>query len=260
MMVSINTSGQAIAGPSSINNTTLHSELPVLPSFQAYLSTTTTDKSEPESMQPITRWPLYAYLAGAMSCLLVSSACHLLSCHSERMCYIMNRLDYGGISALIVTSFYPTVYYTFTTDPFFCNLYMGFITVFGVASVLVSLVPAFERPEFRMIRAGLFACMALSVLVPIMHKMVVFGDRPEAVITTACEIVVLSFYGVGVIVYAWRIPERWLPGKFDLIGHSHQLWHVLVIAGAYTHYLAVLAYLSWRDMKATSIKNIEGIS
>jgi len=125
---------------------------------------------------------------------------------------------------------------------------MGFITVFGVASVFVSLVPVFERPEFTMVRAGLFACMGLSGLVPIMHKMVAFGDRPEAVITTAYEIVMLSFYGIGVTVYALRIPERWLPGKFDLIGHSHQLWHVLVIAGAYTHYLAGLVYLSWREI------------
>jgi len=198
--------------------------------------------------QPISRWPSYAYLAGAMFCLLVSSACHLLSCHSEHTCYVMLRLDYGGISALIVTSFYPLVYYTFICDPFSRNLYMGFITVFGVASVFVSLVPVFERPEFTMVRAGLFACMGLSGLVPIMHKMVAFGDRPEAVITTAYEIVMLSFYGIGVIVYALRIPERWLPGKFDLIGHSHQLWHVLVIAGAYTHYLAGLVYLSWREI------------
>lgn len=55
------------------------------------------------------------------------------------------------------------------------------------------------------------------------------------------------FYGLGVVVYATRVPERWKPGKFDLVGNSHQLFHVLVIAGAYTHYLAGLVYLEWRD-------------
>ncbi|XP_020243814.1 heptahelical transmembrane protein 4-like [Asparagus officinalis] len=247
LMVSIDTGFQTSTSLSSVSNSSiplkLHQELLVLPTFEANLT------DEHRTIQSIARWPFYAYLAGAMFCLLISSACHLLSCHSEHTCYVMLRLDYAGISALIVTSFYPLVYYTFTCDPFFRNLYMGFITVFGLASVLVSLVPVFERPEFRMVRTGLFVCMAFSGLVPIMHKTVAFGDRPEAIITTLYELMMLSLYGIGVIVYALRIPERWLPGKFDLIGHSHQLWHVLVIAGAYTHYLAGLVYLSWRDIE-----------
>ena len=40
------------------------------------------------------------------------------------------------------------------------------------------------------------------------------------------------FYCLGPLVYATRIPERWLPGKFDFAGHSHQLFHILVVAGA----------------------------
>ncbi|KAE8699994.1 Heptahelical transmembrane protein ADIPOR3 [Hibiscus syriacus] len=60
--------------------------------------------------EPITRWPFFAFLGGAMFCLLASSTCHLLSCHSERLSYIMLRLDYAGIAALIATSFNPPVY------------------------------------------------------------------------------------------------------------------------------------------------------
>jgi adiponectin receptor len=53
-----------------------------------------------------------------------------------------------------------------------------------------------------------------------------------------------------VVVYVTRVPERWMPGRFDLAGHSHQLFHVLVIAGAYAHYLAGLVYLGWRDVES----------
>ncbi|XP_039137419.1 heptahelical transmembrane protein 4-like [Dioscorea cayenensis subsp. rotundata] len=195
-----------------------------------------------------TRWPLYAYLFGVMFCLLTSSACHLLSCHSEHCAYTMLRLDYTGISTLIVTSFYPLVYYTFMCDPFFRNLYIGFITVFGVAAVLASLVPVFQTPEFRSVRALLFFCMGVSGLVPIIHKLMVFGKEPVAVMTAVYELVMGSFYGLGVVVYAVRVPERWMPGKFDIVGHSHQIFHVLVIAGAYTHFLASLMYMNWREM------------
>ncbi|KAJ0961236.1 hypothetical protein J5N97_000782 [Dioscorea zingiberensis] len=200
-------------------------------------------------LESTTRWPFYAYLFGAMFCLFTSSVCHLLSCHSAHCAYTMLRLDYTGISTLIVTSFYPLVYYTFMCDPFVRNIYIGFITVFGVATILVSLVPVFQTPEFRSVRALLFFCMGVSGLVPIIHKLMVFGDQPVAVMTTVYELVMGGFYGLGVVVYAARVPERWMPGMFDLVGHSHQLFHVLVIAGAYTHYLASVMYLNWREME-----------
>lgn len=202
----------------------------------------------PLMVRPITRWPFFAFLGGAMFCLLASSVCHLLSCHSKRLAYIMLRLDYAGIAALISTSFYPPVYYSFMCDPFFCNLYMGFITILGIATVLFSLLPMFQNPEFRTIRASLFLGMGLSGVAPILHKLILFSHQPEALHTTGYEILMGMFYGLGALVYATRIPERWMPGKFDIAGHSHQLFHLLVIAGAYTHYRAGLIYLKWRDL------------
>ncbi|XP_022751187.1 heptahelical transmembrane protein ADIPOR3 isoform X2 [Durio zibethinus] len=202
----------------------------------------------PLMVRPITRWPFFAFLGGAMFCLLASSTCHLLSCHSERISYIMLRLDYAGIAALISTSFYPPVYYSFMCDPFFSNLYMGFITVLGVATILFSLLPVFQNPEFRSIRASLFFGMGVSGIAPILHKLILFWHQPEALHTTGYEVLMGFLYGIGALVYATRIPERWMPGKFDIAGHSHQLFHILVVAGAYTHYRAGLVYLKWRDL------------
>lgn len=203
----------------------------------------------PLLLTPITRWPFFAFLGGAMFCLLASSTCHLLSCHSERLSYIMLRLDYAGIAALISTSFYPPVYYSFMCDPFFCYLYMGAITLIGIATILFSLSPAFQNPEYRNIRASLFFGMGLSGVAPILHKLILFWNQPEALHTTGYELLMGVFYGIGALIYATRIPERWMPGKFDIAGHSHQLFHILVVAGAYTHYRAGLIYLNWRDMK-----------
>ncbi|KAM3363381.1 heptahelical transmembrane protein 4 isoform X1 [Capsicum galapagoense] len=203
----------------------------------------------PLLLRPITRWPFYAFLGGAMFCLLASSICHLLSCHSERLSYIMLRLDYAGIAALIATSFYPPVYYSFMCYPFFCNLYLGFITLLGIGTILGSLLPVFQTPEYRIIRASLFFGMGLSGAVPILHKLFLFWHQPEALHTTGYELLMGIFYGIGALVYAMRVPERWMPGKFDIAGHSHQLFHVLVVAGAYTHYCAGLVYLRWRDQQ-----------
>ncbi|XP_028772787.1 heptahelical transmembrane protein 4 isoform X1 [Neltuma alba] len=203
----------------------------------------------PLMMRPITRWPFFAFLGGAMFCLLASSVCHLLSCHSERMAYIMLRLDYAGIAALISTSFYPPVYYSFMCNPLLCNLYLLSITLLGISTILFSLLPVFQNPEFRTIRASLFFGMGLSGVAPILHKLYLFWGEPEVFRTTGYEILMGALYGIGALVYATRIPERWKPGKFDIAGHSHQLFHILVVAGAYTHYRAGLVYLRWRDLR-----------
>jgi hypothetical protein len=52
---------------------------------------------------------------------------------------------------------------------------------------------------------------------------------------------------LGAATYACRIPERWFPGKFDIAGHSHQLWHAAVVLAAWVHYLAIMILLQWRD-------------
>ncbi|KAJ4844185.1 Heptahelical transmembrane protein 4 [Turnera subulata] len=203
----------------------------------------------PLTVRPITRWPFFAFLGGAMFCLLASSTCHLFSCHSARLSYIMLRVDYAGIAALISTSFYPPVFYSFMCYPFFCYLYLGFITILGISTILFSLLPTFQKPEWRTTRASLFCCMGFSGIAPILHKVILFWNQPEALHTTGYEVLMGLFYSLGALVYATRIPERWMPGKFDIAGHSHQLFHILVVAGAYTHYHAGLVYLKWRDQK-----------
>mmetsp|Transcript_70896 Transcript_70896/g.166365 ORF Transcript_70896/g.166365 Transcript_70896/m.166365 type:complete len:99 (-) Transcript_70896:13-309(-) len=39
-------------------------------------------------------------------------------------------------------------------------------------------------------------------------------------------------YGAGACFYFARWPERCWPGSFDIIGHSHQFWHLFVLLAA----------------------------
>jgi adiponectin receptor len=198
---------------------------------------------------PTTRWPFFVFLGGAMFCLLSSATCHLLSCHSAWASYILLRIDYAGIASLIAASFYPPVYYSFMCDPTMRNLYLTGITSIGIATILVTLVPIFQTPKYRHYRAILFFCMALSGVVPCVHKIMIHFHEPAAMATLTYEVLMAFFYGLGAVIYATRIPERWKPGHFDIAGHSHQLFHVLVVMGAFTHYKAGLLYLEWRDVQ-----------
>lgn len=44
-----------------------------------------------------------------------------------------------------------------------------------------------------------------------------------------------------------RVPERWMPGTFDIALHSHQIFHIAVVLASLIHFRAVLMLLEWRD-------------
>jgi predicted membrane channel-forming protein YqfA (hemolysin III family) len=37
----------------------------------------------------------------------------------------------------------------------------------------------------------------------------------------------------------FHVPERWFPGKFDIWGQSHQLFHILVLIAAFVSYYGI---------------------
>jgi adiponectin receptor len=39
---------------------------------------------------------------------------------------------------------------------------------------------------------------------------------------------------------------------FDCVGHSHQIFHVLVLLGALTQYAATAVFIGWREAMAAA--------
>ncbi|KAG2607446.1 heptahelical transmembrane protein ADIPOR1-like [Panicum virgatum] len=194
-----------------------------------------------------TRWPFFVFLAGAMFCLLSSSACHLLSCHSHRLNLFLIRLDYTGIAVMIVVSFFPPIYYIFQCEPHWQVAYLSAITAAGVGTVYALMSPRLSAARYRAHRALLFVGMGLSGVVPAAHAAAVNWHEPARNVTLAYEGAMAVAYLTGTAFYLTRVPERWRPGAFDLAGHSHQIFHALVIAGALAHYGAAIVFLKARD-------------
>lgn len=59
----------------------------------------------------------------------------------------------------------------------------------------------------------------------------------------------LNSEGLGALLYACRIPERFCPGKFDIFFHSHQVFHFLVVVAAFTHFHVLVEMLMYRLTK-----------
>lgn len=199
-----------------------------------------------------TRWPFFVFMGGSMFCLLASSVCHLLTCHSENLAVLLMRVDYAGIATMIVTSFYPPIYYNFQCAPMWQFIYLGAISVMGIITLGVLFAPSLQSGKYRPFRALMFMSMGVVGLIPTIHGAMMNWNEPLCPLTVVHEGVMTGCYVLGTVIYVTRIPERWRPGWFDLGGHSHSVFHILVIAGAYAHYQATLLFLEWRDSKGCS--------
>ncbi|XP_044958942.1 heptahelical transmembrane protein ADIPOR2-like [Hordeum vulgare subsp. vulgare] len=200
----------------------------------------------------VARWPRTVFVFGAMMCLSVSAAAHLLASHSRRFNRLFWQLDYAGIAVMIVSSFFPPVYYTFLGSPVAQLVYLSAITLLGVLVVAALLVPARSSPRLRHLRAGLFVSMGLSGVVPALHALWLNWGHPECYLALSLELAMGLVYATGAGFYVARVPERWRPGMFDCVGHSHQIFHVLVLVGAVTHYAATAILIGWRDALAVA--------
>ncbi|KAF5725896.1 Heptahelical transmembrane protein2 [Tripterygium wilfordii] len=193
----------------------------------------------------IPRWPWFVFLGGAMGCLICSSLSHLFACHSKRFNLFFWRLDYAGISLMIVSSFFAPIYYAFSCHPNARLFYLTSISVFGVLAIITLLAPALSAPSFRWFRASLFLTMGFSGVIPASHAAVIHWGHPHIFISIGYELAMAIFYAVGAMFYVSRIPERWKPGAFDIAGQSHQIFHVFVVLGALAHSAATLAILDF---------------
>ncbi|KAL3824527.1 hypothetical protein ACJIZ3_020556 [Penstemon smallii] len=183
-----------------------------------------------------TNWPFYVFLSGSMFCLISSSACHLFCCHSHHLNLQLIKMDYVGISVMIITSFFPPIFYIFQCTPHWQIVYLTGISIIGIVTIITLLSPALSTGKYRPFRAFIFVSMGLFGLLPAVHGVVVNWNDPHRDITLAYESIMALSYLIGTVFYVSRIPERWKPGTFDIAGHSHQIFHLFVVMGALAHY------------------------
>ena len=56
----------------------------------------------------------------------------------------------------------------------------------------------------------------------------------------------MKYFLAGFIIYTTKIPERLFPINFDIIGNSHQLWHVFSSFGIYYYHEEIIKNINYR--------------
>ncbi|KAJ3101581.1 hypothetical protein HDU97_001260 [Phlyctochytrium planicorne] len=202
------------------------------------------------------------FMTSAIICMGLSTTFHLCCCHSQEYSKAWNKADYLGIVILQCGSFVPAVYYGFYCEPSLQFGYLSTIFLLGGITSAVTMTKKFSTPKYRYLRTGLFISLGMAGVVPLTHSVLVYGfEFSENSISLHYLVWMGVQYVIGAFIYASRVPERWYPGKFDIFFHSHQIFHVLVVTAAITHYFGMTkAYTFWHEHNHACDRDVYGLS
>lgn len=218
-------------------------------------------------------WERFNFLqfgGAATFCLMLSAMFHLFKSHSHRTCKVGNQCDYFGIIVMITSSLNSIILFAFYDIPKVRNGFIILFVALGGICTKVTFDEKFSSPEYRPFRSFMFILFGLSGILPIIAGVRIFGSE-EAIARAEAGWCCAEgfFYILGACLYALRVPERFThkqtnhhgeeetlinrlkPGRFDLFGHSHQIFHIMVVVAAYCHWRALVGcyhYLHTRTL------------
>ncbi|GET93649.1 hypothetical protein, conserved [Leishmania tarentolae] len=183
---------------------------------------------------------------GSLICMLNSTLYHLFNSHcSCRVMKAMGRLDFIGITALIVSSFLPPLYVMFHCHPVARTVYITAILLLSTAGIVGPLTDLFHKHVW--VRVNVFLGLGFSGLVPALHSLMIVPMNAASASTTLGICLMVVLYCSGVAFYVTQFPESRFPGHFDCLFSSHQLWHFFVSMAALVHYFnCVSMYQLWQ--------------
>lgn len=160
-------------------------------------------------------------------CMFASTGYHLFNCQSQELCTKMLLGDCVGIAIGLSGCFFPVMHYAFYCYPALKLVYGVVIgAIFSTAGYFITR-SWFGNKEHTFFRIMTYALVSLTGIVPSAHWALLNGFDSEIVSIFLPRIGLLYlFAGVGVFFYVTMIPESLIPGKFDIFGHSHQVWHM----------------------------------
>ncbi|KAG5490707.1 hypothetical protein JKF63_00829 [Porcisia hertigi] len=183
---------------------------------------------------------------GSLICMLNSTLYHLFNSHcSCRVMTAMGRLDFIGITALIVSSFLPPLYVMFHCQPVVRTVYITAISILGMAGIIGPWTDAFHRHVW--VRLSVFLGVGFSGVIPIIHFTIIFPINAASMSTVLGVFLMVLLYSSGVFFYVTKFPESRYAGHFDCWLSSHQMWHLFVSMAAFVHYFNCISmYQLWK--------------
>ncbi|XP_067008952.1 progestin and adipoQ receptor family member 3 [Anabrus simplex] len=184
-------------------------------------------------------------LACFQICMILSSLYHTFSCRSEKdyMCFL--SFDLFGIALSLLAIYMSGVYYAF-----WCHKPWQMFYLITVCAIFISAM-VIQIPKFNVdsnVKLIVFVSWAAYGVVPTFHWTIIMGGLSNPVVELLLPRV-LGMYaisGLAFFIYISKIPERFLSGRVDYIGSSHQWWHLFVVIALYYWHNTGIKYVEYR--------------
>lgn len=206
-----------------------------------------------EQTTPMDRMVQTIYLVAALKCLILSVSWHVMAgCSNACLFERFACVDYTGIAWLVAASVWTLVYNAFYCQPNLAMFYSLTTLLVGAVGAIVPWAAWFNDRENKPIRIAIFLTMCFTGVGPFVHASLSHGFVKTSLFFSPILPSVAS-YVFGLIFYATQFPERIAPGRFDVFGHAHQIWHISIVVAILLHYRATFMWHQGRfDFSCTA--------
>ncbi|KAM6943314.1 membrane progestin receptor beta-like [Xenentodon cancila] len=178
--------------------------------------------------------PLVLYLFSAVTYLSFSTAAHLLQSHSESVHFSLFFLDYVGVAIGQYGCAIGMCIYS--ADAAWTQSMLG--QIYLPAAALLSWFSCtaccyakihFQQPNplrwklYQLILMGIAYLLDIS---PVLHRL--FTHSWKSCPALMLHLLQVVLFMMSAFFFFCSAPERFWPGRFDIIGHSQQIFHVLL--------------------------------
>ncbi|XP_075463948.1 membrane progestin receptor delta isoform X2 [Ascaphus truei] len=174
-----------------------------------------------------------------------------MSTHARHICYF---LDYGALSLYSLGCAFTYGAYVMPDRWVNSTLHRYFVPVAAFNTFICTGLSCYsrflevERPWLsKILRTVAFVHPFLFDNIPLIYRLAFcFGDDCSWNEAGRLHLYHLLFALLTGFLFASHLPERLAPGRFDYIGHSHQLFHICAVLGTHFQMEAVLCDRSLR--------------
>ncbi|XP_059144120.1 membrane progestin receptor alpha-B-like [Physella acuta] len=216
--------------------------------FFLILFKTIDNLSDVDILNDKTSWPVVGYAVCCLTNLIVSTGVHLLHSKSRWHHYVFFMMDYMGVTIFCFGSGIATMFacstkmYFDAMFPWFLplNVLLSWFAFFTLCMAKFCLTHQ-HRKKKTMMTAGV-GLQITFIATPLLSRYY------ECLAADSCSVwslnhlaLVLIMAVLCAITFVSKIPETWIPGRFDFFGHGHQIFHVVAV-------MAMLAMLRAMDI------------
>ncbi|TRY99801.1 hypothetical protein DNTS_014874 [Danionella cerebrum] len=177
--------------------------------------------------------PLFLYVLSSLTYLSFSVAAHLLQSHSELTHYSLFFLDYVGVAVYQYGC--SLGHYFYCSEPEWRRSLVGALFLPGAAMLAWLSCTSCCYAKFRYrrpypLRRKIYQIIPTSLaylldISPVAHRLVTKSwDDPVLV----CHALQVAFFMLAALFFSCPVPERFFPGRCDIIGHGHQIFHIFL--------------------------------